>query len=833
MTETRPWQILVVGSNDQEAAVGRMAIRDEAMALGFDVHVWYENPEIDPATGTDGSCVRAVLGTQIVVAILTARGGSAIRADRRDLVAPADVDFLRRSNILPPVQSSATLPTVLHVEVLTAKAVGRPLIVFAHDALLQRVDQAIQQLAADLTVLEPAVPSPEDASTLIHERRWRELAFQFRPKQQLNGLEYVHVMFVKRVMDEGPNNWVESVSLDAKDVDRLKARLGVGLQRIPLSLLSPDTLGRVRDRDPQIGAVERGLDRARSPLVPESLRRLLEDERLIDPPYAIDGVPGTAPLSEALVSALRDRRSVLLVGEPGLGKSTTCLATAAQFRAGEDLAAYGRWRELADDTEVLASLIGAEYLRREWPLEVPTARWVAVVDGLDESTRELPELVDLVSRTVGRGDTALLCSVREGDYYRRFASLNNEFDHIVELRPWSSQHVTKYVDRLRHHERHRAADYVERHVHLNRQFISYPLWLSILGYLAERSGSVSLAELNNDIAALRMCARAVAEEECERHGLPPDEAPSLERLWERAAWELRKSGQPLSEDELFRRVGLPLEASWIAAFRSVLEPFSVDRVSGFFHEVFQEFWLAQHVAGVVMEGAALDVLQVFGVWRSRLTNQILRGRLAVPESRQHAAAVLRRAYREATDADDLTKNQVLYVVGRIDDTAETRSFLRGVWRDENTPVFARYSAAFAAAIAGEETVERDFAEALENDSDLDSVNRGYHRVYYGDVPGFDERSLPFFDRGDGSAQLAIEALTRRLSESEVSNRRLRRIELLTLRRLIETHQDARVSDDIAGVVSDAVQPPLGFTSEGFSAGLQTAAQKLRDVVAAR
>lgn len=266
MTEPRPWQLLIVGSSDPKAAVGRLAVRDEARALGFDVHVWYENPDVDPATGTDGSCIRAVLGAQIVVAILTGRAGSAIRADRRDLVTPADVEFLRTRGVLPPVESSAPFPTVFHVEALTARAVGRPLIIFADDALRERVEQAIQDLTANLALLEPAVASPEDASTLIRGRRWRDLAFQYQATRQVGGLEFVHVLFVKRVMDEGPGNWVEWVSLDEKDVDRLKTRLRARLASVPRSLLSPETLGRVQERDPEVGAVERGLDRTRSPL---------------------------------------------------------------------------------------------------------------------------------------------------------------------------------------------------------------------------------------------------------------------------------------------------------------------------------------------------------------------------------------------------------------------------------------------------------------------------------------------------------------------------------------------------------------------------------------
>ncbi|HSH58543.1 MAG TPA: hypothetical protein VK988_02665 [Acidimicrobiales bacterium] len=490
---------------------------------------------------------------------------------------------------------------------------------------------------------------------------------------------------------------------------------------------------------------------------------------------------------------------------------------------------------MADTTDVLRSLIGVEWLRDTWPLDVPDGRWVTVVDGLDESTRDSRELVDAVGRTLRRGDTTLLSSVREGDYRRRFVTLNDEFSHIIELRPWDAEHVAEYVKRLRRQARHRAGDYVERHMRLGRQFISYPLWLSILSYLAERSNSVSLVELNNDIAVLTTCARAIAEEECERQGLSVADAPALERLWEHAAWEFRRSGQPLTEVSLFRKVELSKDPSWVSAFCSVLEPFGVDKVSGFFHEVFQEFWLAEHVAGVVLKGTPHDVVHVFGVWRSRLTNQILRGRLAVPESREHAAMVLRSTYRDAGNADALTKNQLLYVVGRIDDGTKTRSFLREVWQDGDEPVFARYSAAFAATIAGDETVEREFSKALEDDPILDSVNRGYHRVYYGDVPGFDERSLPFYDDGEGSAQLSVDALIRRLSESDVSNLRLRRIELVTLRRLVETHRDLDIPgpDTIRALLDDAIRPPPAFSSHEYRAGLEMAAQRLQAAIAAR
>lgn len=833
----RSWRVLIVGASDPRADLPRYIANESASSLGFDVHVWYDNPDVDPSTGTDGSCVSAVIGSQIVIAVLTDRAGSEIRTDRADMVSATEVELLRSSGILPPLDSTARLPTVLQVEVLSARAFGRPLIVLMEDDLLRRLRDAIDELKGAVATLQAAVASPEDPTELIEAGRWRDLAIQYRTDELFAGLTFGHAIFLRRVMDEGPDNWVESVSFDAKDSVRLRERVEARLRRVPLSLVSTGTIERARRVEPQIGSADRALDRARSPLVPESLRRLLMDERLIDPPYRIDDVIGDEPLVDALTAALRSGQSVLVIGEPGLGKSTTVLITAARLRESEgNLTTFGRWRDIGGSDDVLRTVIGGEWMCEAWPLDLPEGAWRAVVDGLDESTRPASELIDMVSAAANLPGSALLCSVRESDYLRRFSDLNRVFDRVVELQPWSPRDVEEYVRRLRLHNRQRAASYVERHLLLGRQFISYPLWLSILGYLAERSGTVPIDDLPNDTAVLLTCARAVAEDECHRHGLSPEDAPTLERLWGRAAWELRKAGVPLAEDELLERAGVPNENSWQQAFRSVLEPFALDRISGFFHEVFQEFWLAQHIAATVLDGDINAVVTVFGVWRSRLTNQMLRGTLGVPEYRDQAAAVLREAYRAVPSADALTKNQLLYVVGRIDDSADSRAFLQDVWRDETEPLFARYSAGFAGAIAGESEIEADFASAIDKGGSFDEMNRGYHRAYWGDLVGIDERGLPVLDDGSGSAQQAIDALRRRLAEGEPASLRLRRIELVTLRRLVESRPTAEIptAEELRGVLDDAVALVHGASSDGsFIESVKSAANALLEAIARR
>ena len=97
---------------------------------------------------------------------------------------------------------------------------------------------------------------------------------------------------------------------------------------------------------------------------------------------------------------------------------------------------------------------------------------------------------------------------------------------------------------------------------------------------------------------------------------------------------------------------------------------------------------------------------------------------------------MREVFRSAESAGPRTafvKNQLVYLMGRIDDSAATRNFLRNVWSSPGETQFVRYSAAFAATMLGEMSIEQEYYELLNSSPTDDEINRAYHLYYYGDI----------------------------------------------------------------------------------------------------
>lgn len=802
---SRDWIVLLVGSNDQTTETARSLVAQRLESRGFRPHVWDVNPEVRAGVSTEASCIESVKAAHVVVAFITDRPGTELTLGRPDILDDDSVASLREVRILPPLNSNAQMPTVMHVEILAARAYRRPLIMFIDSStmrVLSRIREALMENQANIT---PAIENPEDFRTLVSEGRWEDLAFQYTSKHLVEGIPYSHAIFLLRATREGPDNWVENVSFAPKEQDRLLHRLESRMTQVPRSLMSQRTLTKARELDASVGKLEAELGRARGPLEPQSLRLLIQQAALIEPPFEIGNVQRSEPLDEFLRREFGSGRRILVVGPPGIGKSVWCLIAADQLRSDESLRiVFSRWRESSPGEEILQAAIGGEWGRDPWPLAIPDDKWRLIIDGLDESTRHPQESLTALTNFLHSTAIGVLTSVRDGEYRRIFKWANEYFDHVVTLRHWEEEQIRQYIVKLRERDLSRGADYLTRSLLEKSDFLRYPLWLSMLSYLAQNSPRLDLTRLDSDFDLLNACGGVVAELECPRHGLQRSDAPILQQAWSRAAFELRRVGTPMPLENLARLIDLPKQDDWTEAFIAMLDISHNGRVLGFFHEVFQEYWFAKYVAAVVSRGKPDEIADVFGIWRSRFTNRLLRGELAGSGDAKLAAQALRTTY-DSSPPSEMTRNQLLYLIGRIDDSVDTQRFLERVWEQEADSPFVRYSAGFAGAIAGSSSLESKLAKEIDIDGPLDEMNRGYHRVYWGDMGAIDERSLPQPDTPEGGIEETAAALIRRLEETDSANLRVRRIELVTLRRLVETHSVPN-SFDIGALDEDRLVP---------------------------
>lgn len=468
---------------------------------------------------------------------------------------------------------------------------------------------------------------------------------------------------------------------------------------------------------------------------------------------------------------------------------------------------YASWRMLTEsdvDAAKIASvsdfiklLLGSARARPPWPsaLDLPDKEWILVLDGLDESSLSRTTLVPIIE--VIAKEATLLVTCRRYDYERYLQGVKEYFNSVIQLLTWKEEDVSKYLVALKTGGKVRAHAFISDY--LNRgelpDFITLPLWLSMLTFLTERAGSANLSidlTTSAPYELLRLCADAVAEDELKRQGVTDKSKDDLRNFWGSCAWEIQKAvrdKKPLRVSDLEAALGIQEATSIGKAVFAPLDMFG-NQVYGFFHEVFREYWLAEYLVDRLIDDKidAQQRVDYFSYQRSRETNSFVRLRIKSREDIRIISMRLQEAIRSTSLVGGralFAKNQLVYLLGRVDGSEANRAFLSAVWNSSDESPFVKHSAAFGAVMLGDSVIEDEYYQLLNTSDADDKMNRGYHLYYYKDL-NVSESEMPVIDDGQSDGERTMRQLFKRLTRSEVRNLNLRRIELLTVRRFLET-----------------------------------------------
>lgn len=785
----RTWRVLVLCAGRSTGVLRPELIR-HLENLGFEANVYSEPGYFaDPSLDNVSACVEAIDQHDIVLAVIDTEEGSE--------VDPATLDdgvrrYLLEHELLPASDSRVPPPTIVQLEVGVARAQGKPTLVLISEEARTARRTVEERLKRGEVQPQSRNPEARPAIELIEKGDWEQLDADYEmPVSDL--ASFRHFRFITDLERATNAAWVRGYG--ETKLDELRQKATDALTSVPQALIRAG-FGKARPM----------LETERPPIGGPSLADLLDAGLIQVPPFRLRSGRGDGDLYSPgeeqgqLGKWLLGRRSVLLLGDPGLGKSTLALLTYASLK--EPAMAVpalgvvrGRWRDLAvpdEDWEAtLRRLIGLAHARAPWPqtLQLPQLPWILILDGIDES----PLLSSDATKTLRRlGEEAtLLVTCRRSDHQRYLEAEGSTFAVIVELEPWGEERLQHYANALESSGRLLPAGAVRELLRLKQgpKLISYPLWLSMLTYLAEHETDLKVSQLD-DYVLLQRTMGAVAKEEATRHG--EVEPGALEETWQRMAWTLhcrrRERQGPLSRAELALDLRLGTDEPLFKAACSMLE-IKDQRVSGFRHEVIHDYWLGEEIAARLPKASAAEIVDLLGRQRSSLANDAVRSRLRANGQAAETAAGLRERFIEVPEGprEEFVKNQMLYFIGRLDPD-KSSTFLASIWRLREEAEFVRYSAAFNGAMVGAEGVEEDYYQYLCENSEAESLNRGYHLFYHGDID-VNESEMPYRDEDYSvSAERAIEVLIRRLCMTEPENRRLRRIELLTLRRFIETRE---------------------------------------------
>lgn len=817
----KPWRVLLLS-----AGYGNETLRDVALTsirgLGFEASV-YDRPgyPVDSSVHSHAACIEAIEQHDIVVAIVDEKEGGQFQIDE----LPAGLrSRLVELGVIDASYEARPIPSILQAEILTAQRTGKPVIVLVPEATRDVCHTILQQLPRLVGSLTPRRADVVPADALISSRDWRALHDSY--DVQLDGITFGQIVFLEQIRRETPN-YVSYFPVGRND--ELTAHLLARIAALPVTIARMN-FDRAHSR----------MLRKRSPVAAsDSLAQLREQGLIVSGPYVSDSSSRTLePLlaegkSLVLPRHLSAGTSVALLGDPGMGKSTYLLLAIVDVfdtwteRSPNLLFAW--WRELQRDAQrssaddLMRTLIGLAAGRRSWPAELPlpAVDWQIVLDGIDESDVDLPSLRPLLRDLRGYGAVIVTC--REHDFERRLSSIQESFEEIIRLQPWDSDEIQQYKAALSARGDEATAAYIEAHEEDYRGVLSVPLWLTMITFLNRRSGSHLDATTPSDYGLLTQCARAVAEDELRRIQRESDTKPEiLLGSWQKAAWAIyssRRTGDPVRADRLQRDLGLD-SAIWSACLSMLDERNGA--IAGFVHEIFLEFWLAEYIVGAMLpENRASDrLVSALSLQRSVTTNRLVRQGIAHSGMTADAAAGLREAFWQVSDSETFTKNQILYLLGRVDNSPACVRFLVSVWQNQAEAEFVRYSAAYAAVMLGVHSVEDEFYAALRTNDTFDRMNRWYHRFYYGDLQA-DERSEPGLDDGTGSADRAMAQLVSRLSRTQPRHLYLRRVELLTLRQFVVTRGVRSIEAEVATLLAKLDEEASQVEDRpGFAAGMR-------------
>lgn len=466
---------------------------------------------------------------------------------------------------------------------------------------------------------------------------------------------------------------------------------------------------------------------------------LFVETRLVK--YHGRGARGISHSIDDLVGALSQGRSVLLLGEPGSGKSLVLYETALRCAAAGILPIAVRARDHAESP----AGVGLRDLR--------TASGTALlVDGLDEAAEPVaggPDVVAALSDLVNT--RPILVTSRRREYEDEISARlqDVDFDEVYVLRPWTvEEEFRDYLRRLT------GAGLVEdpslyasvvTSEHLS-DLVARPLYARMLTFVGQQSVR-SVAE--PDALYGEYLAKLARTTDA---SIPTTDGALT--IWKSAAWHVYvsglQSGDTISMPELR---GLPVRGPDDGSARRVLDQIIDTRsVQGrelgeFLHYSFYEYLVARQVCDVLLQRPGADSL--VEMLRHDLTREIrhhLVGQLRLAPF-PYLREVLLEAYRSARAMPGIKGperliacNLLIYLLSRMLTDSEG-PLMRLLAEEEDS--FLRCAILWALCHRGSERALGEFFDRLEVDARWRSECRGYVLYYYGDLRK--EDGPPYYD----------------------------------------------------------------------------------------
>lgn len=575
-----------------------------------------------------------------------------------------------------------------------------------------------------------------------------------------------------------------------------------------------------------------------------SLGDVLQKRYFVEPPFRILSGSTRARKVSEIGRNMRARKKCLgVIGEPGSGK-TTILGEIYLDHAKETLkdnstlvpfflSLRGRGHYRFDFNEYLAEAFATVWQKEPYPqLDLSRIRPMFYFDGLDEMSEVRTDFdaAEFCSSSMFVAPFVMASRSRFAAEVLNDPAIGNRLSVIAELQPWDRGRAVKYV-RGFCRIRHRMDLLPELRNLLDTEAMAEiganPLLLTLLLCLVEETGMRVPLAIRDKQTLLARTLETWGRRELGRlrgnAGVTPDETKILLKTWRAAAWRVYCSrfvtSPPLRIDSLFGAAkGLFPETADMCNRECFAGLFDIrpgtDEVTGLIHEQLLEELVAELLSDAMKDNRH-PFPESLGVAVRWEINQLIRSKwneLSESERSQilsHLVAAYWTALRGNAPTDIMRRNQAAYYMGRLD-VSEAVGELRSADAQE-TNLFVKLSIAFGLIKRCQFDVEENFVTKLRGDPNWDSGNRGYHLFYYRD---WQVRDIvpPYIDPGNIPWTNTMNALLRHIESSEVKHVTIRRIELIAIRRFMETrNRKGPLSTEIMKRIERAINLMVGIT----------------------
>ncbi len=605
-----------------------------------------------------------------------------------------------------------------------------------------------------------------------------------------------------------PNNWVNAYYGAAELLNRIEGTLK-GLSHYYLQIIIQNQVEQIKRRRTSTG-------------FSMSLGDVLDREYYVDPNYLYLSGKDTEPgeISEKIAAHLADRKSTLVLGEAGYGKTTVLakafLAHAAESQAHSTyLLPIYIWLKNQDvngsfQIEDYLAVCFREIGRPLYPLlDISDISFVFYMDGFDEIAERITpkQLQNMCTSSIFSSTILLTCREQYAHKYLNSCNLMDRFSYVIGIQKWDDQKALEYIRIFCSKVTLKSTELEEniRGLLLSNEelveILDSPLLITMLLSIIEENRLKVPETIRTRVALFEKCLESIAEREKSNHTELTADCGDILEYWAYFAWFLYENRlQNPAEQNMVKDILSKIKKYAPAQCKicsenllHVIYDISGDTVSGAFHDQFLEYLVARALCNACLKKKTPYPTFLQYVIRPEM-NRYFRGIIREKDEivKRKIVKNIEDQYYKNLGKDCFeavaTRVHAVYHLSRIETVERTALLERIHSLERHTSV--RLSLLFGMVKLGDLDKEEEFYQELTNNGQFSKANRGYHLAYYSDKV-FDERYMPYMDDGSTPWDGTLNAILKHMRSKEKQHYFLRRIELRTMIQLIQARQSTQ------------------------------------------